>query len=193
MMIDRVILCQWSKVLLVKIVSVVYEFRFLSKERCREFVDKVFDELRNVELQDLPSLVYQLLLLASKGFCKREVIQGILVFFGCELGRKTSSIVRQVEGTVLLHVNFAVKQDPLLGQELIGILRSDVRVFNYFVVAVLLSVARIRRFNDSAMTILKSTLANAYKDCKFAGLILTTPYESCLICLNLMASYLLYL
>ncbi|KAL8105360.1 uncharacterized protein LOC141676526 [Apium graveolens] len=167
LIIDRVILSDWSKVVLVEIVSVVYEFRFLSKERCREFVDKVFDEMRNVELQDLPSLVYQLLVLASKGFCKRELIEGILVFFGCKLGGKGSSIIRQVEGTVLLHVNFAVKQDPSLGQELIGILRGDVRVFNYFVVAVLLSVARIRRFNDSAMAILKATLANAYKDCKF--------------------------
>ncbi|KAK1380281.1 Fanconi anemia group I protein [Heracleum sosnowskyi] len=166
--IDKVILSEWSKGVLVKIVSVVYEFRFLSKERCREFVDKVFDEMGNVELQDLPSLVYQLLVLASKGFCKRELIEGILVFFGCKLGEKVSSIIRQVEGTVLLHVNFAVKQDPSLGQELIGILKGDVRVFNYFVVAVLLSVARIRRFNDSAMAILKTTLANAYKDCKFA-------------------------
>ncbi|KAL1806687.1 hypothetical protein ACET3Z_029755 [Daucus carota] len=176
-MIDRVILSDWSKALLVKIVSVVYEFRFLNKERCREFVDKVFDEMGNVELQDLPSLAYQLLVLASKGFCKREVIEGILVFFGCKLEGKGSSIVRQVEGTVLLHVNFAVKQDPSLGHELIGILRCDVRVFNYFVVAVLLSVARIRRFNDSAMGILKATLANAYKDCKFAGVCKWLPAD----------------
>ncbi|KAF5944697.1 hypothetical protein HYC85_018774 [Camellia sinensis] len=102
-------------------VSIVREFSFLDKGRCGEFLDKVFGGMRDVELQDLPSLVYQLLVLASKGFSKRDVVEGIVMFFGSKMGSKASSIVRQVEGTVLLHVNFAVKQDPSLGQEVMGV------------------------------------------------------------------------
>lgn len=151
-----------------KMVLIIRECTFLDKGRCREFVDKVFDGMKNVELQDLPSLVYQLLVLASKGFSKREVIEGIVMFFGSKMGSKAGSIVRQVEGTVLLHLNFAVKQDPSLGQELMGIVRSDIRVLNYFVVAMLLSIARVRRFSESSMGILKTALVTAYKDYKFA-------------------------
>ncbi|KAK2990118.1 hypothetical protein RJ640_014787 [Escallonia rubra] len=168
--IDRVLDCSWSRVLLVKLVSSVRDFVFLDKGRCRRFVAKVFDEMTKVELQDLPSLVYQLLVLASKGFSKREVIEGIVMFFGAKMRVKTGSIVRQVEGTVLLHVNFAVKQDPSLGQEIVGLVRVDARAFNHFIVAVLLSIARVRRFSESAMGTLKTALITAYKDYKFAKL-----------------------
>ncbi|KAL0414757.1 UNVERIFIED_CONTAM: Fanconi anemia group I protein [Sesamum radiatum] len=80
---------------------------------------------------------------------------------------KGGSVMKQVEGTVLLHVNFAVKQDPSLGQEVLGLVRLDSRAFNHFTVAVLLSVARIRRFSETAIGVLKSALFNAYKDYKF--------------------------
>ncbi|KAI8012435.1 hypothetical protein LOK49_LG06G03291 [Camellia lanceoleosa] len=80
-------------------VSIVREFSFLDKGRCGEFLDKVFGGMRDVELQDLPSLVYQLLVLASKGFSKRDV-------------------------------------DPSLGQEVMGLVKSDLRAFNHFAIAV---------------------------------------------------------
>ncbi|KAL5541884.1 hypothetical protein UlMin_009594 [Ulmus minor] len=166
--IDRIFGCNWSKGLLVKMVSLVRDFPFLDKGMVSEFVDKVFVGMSRVDLQDLPSLVYQLLVLASKGFSKREVIEGIVMFFGSKMGTKASSIVRQVEGTVLLHVNFAVKQDPSLGQEVMGLVRSDHRAFNHFTVAILLSVARVRRFGESSIGILKTALLTAYRDYKFA-------------------------
>ncbi|KAF3456246.1 hypothetical protein FNV43_RR00896 [Rhamnella rubrinervis] len=166
--IDRILACNWSKGLLVKMVSLVRDIPFLDKVRGREFLEKVFAGMARVDLQDLPSLVYQLLVLASKGFSKREVIEGIVMFFGSKMGSKASSIVRQVEGTVLLHANFAVKQDPSLGQEVVGLVRSDLRAFNHFAVAILFSVSRVRRFGDSSLGILKTTLLTTYRDYKFA-------------------------
>ncbi|KAK9288581.1 hypothetical protein L1049_017040 [Liquidambar formosana] len=166
--IERILMTDWSKVLLVKMVSLLREFSFLNKGTCREFLEKVFDGMKGVDLQDLPSLVYQLLVLASKGFNKREVIEGIVMFFGSKIGSKATSIVQQVEGTVLLHVNFAVKQDPSLGQEVMGLVKSDFRAFNHFTVAVLLSIVRVRRFSESSMGILKTALLTAYRDYKFA-------------------------
>lgn len=166
--IDQILELGWSKGLVIKMVSIVRDFPVLDKLRAREFVDKVFDGMSSLDLQDLPSLVYQLLVLASKGFVKKEVIEGIVMFFGSKMGKKASSIVRQVEGTVLLHVNFAVKQDPSLGQEVMGLVRSDLRAFNHFTVAVLLSVSRVRRFGEASMGALKIALLTAYRDYKFA-------------------------
>ncbi|KAF8387882.1 hypothetical protein HHK36_026544 [Tetracentron sinense] len=166
--IERILMADWSKVLLVKIVSLLREFSFLDKIRAREFLEKVFVGMKGVDLQDLPSLVYQLLILASKGFSKRDVIEGIVGFFGSKMGSKVTSIVRQVEGTVLLHVNFAVKQDPSLGHEVLGLVRSDLSAFNHFTVMVMLSVARVRRFNENSMAVLKMALVTAHRDYKFA-------------------------
>lgn len=163
---DKILSCDWSKVLLLKLVESVRDLNFIGKGKRREFLERVFSGMRNVDLQDLPGLVYQLLILGSKGFGKKEVVEGIVMYFG---GVKSGgSIMRQVEGTVLLHVNFAVKQDPSLGQEVLGLVRSDYRVFNHFTVAILLSVARVKRLTDSSIAVLKTSLFAAYKDLKFA-------------------------
>ncbi|KAG2283945.1 hypothetical protein Bca52824_055165 [Brassica carinata] len=113
-----------------------------------------------IDLQDLPSLVYQLLVLASKGFAR-----------GTE--SRVASVLRQIEGTVLLHVNFAVKQDPSLGQEVVALVKSDLRAFNHFTVAVLFSVARVRKFGENSLGVLRTALLSAHndyrlsKDCKW--------------------------
>ncbi|OVA13446.1 Fanconi anemia group I protein [Macleaya cordata] len=165
---DRILVTEWSKVLLVKTVSLLRDFSFLDKVRAREFLDKVFVGMKEVDLQELPSLIYQLLVLASNDFSKREVIEGIVGFFGMKMGTKVTSIVRQVEGTVLLHFNFAVKQDPSLGQEVLGLVKLDLRAFNHFTVAVLLSIARVRRFNESSIGILRTAVVRSYREYKFA-------------------------
>lgn len=165
---DALIKCEWSKVSLIKMVQTVRDFSLcIDKVRKREFLEKIFAKMRDdVEIQDLPGLVYQLLVLATKGFDKREVIEGIMLYFGGM--NKGGSIIKQVEGTVLLHMDFAVKQDPSLGQEVLSLVRLDSRAFNHFTVAALLSIARIRRFGESAIGTLKTALLNAYKDYKFA-------------------------
>ncbi|GAB2211102.1 hypothetical protein Droror1_Dr00016393 [Drosera rotundifolia] len=165
--VDRIVNSSWSRALLVKFVSVMREFEFLDVGRKREFVEKVFGEMRGVDLQDVPALMYQLLVAASKGFCKRQVVERIVMFFGSSTETKVmSSAMRQVEGTVLLHVNFAVKQDPSLGQEVMGLLKNDVRVLSHFTLVVLLSIARIRRFSESCMRVLKTAVLSAYRDYK---------------------------
>ncbi|KAJ8528816.1 hypothetical protein K7X08_030460 [Anisodus acutangulus] len=163
---DKMLSWDWSKVLLLKLVDIIKDLNFIGKGKRKELLEKVFSGMRDLDLHDLPRLVYQLLVLGSKGFGKKEVIEGIVMYFG---GVKSGgSIMRQVEGTVLLHVNFAVKQDPCLGQEVLGLVRSDYRVFNHFTVAILLSVARVKRLTESSIGVLKTSLFSAYKDLKFA-------------------------
>nr|GMD31566.1 Fanconi anemia group I protein [Ipomoea batatas] len=166
--IDRMLNFNWSNAFLVKMVEILRDFSFLDRIKKENFLEKVFSGMEKVELQDLPGLVYQLLVLASKGFGKRKVIEGIVMYFGENLAGKGGSTVRQVEGTVLLHVNFAVKQDPSLGQEILGLVRSYCPAFNHFAVTVLLSVARIRRFTESTIGVLKTALFAAYRDSSFA-------------------------
>ncbi|XP_031091549.1 Fanconi anemia group I protein homolog isoform X2 [Ipomoea triloba] len=166
--IDRMLNFNWSNAFLVKMVEILRDFSFLDRIKKENFLEKVFSGMEKVELQDLPGLVYQLLVLASKGFGKRKVIEGIVMYFGENLAGKGGSTVRQVEGTVLLHVNFAVKQDPSLGLEILGLVRSYCPAFNHFAVTVLLSVARIRRFTESTIGVLKTALFAAYRDSSFA-------------------------
>ncbi|KAK4338871.1 hypothetical protein RND71_040333 [Anisodus tanguticus] len=137
---DKMLSWDWIKVLLLKLVEIVKDLNFIGKGKRKEFLEKVFSGMRDVDLHDLPRLVYQLLVLGSKGFGKKEVIEGIVMYFG---GVKSGgSIMRQVEGTVLLHVNFAVKQDPF---------------------------ARVKRLTESSIGVLKTSLFSAYKDLKFAS------------------------
>lgn len=149
-------------------------FQDADRETKWSFLGKVFRGLPDVDVSDWPSVVYQLLVVASKGFCKREVIEGIAEFFGSDEGvhkRGRLSLVREIEGTVLLHVNFAVKQDLTLGKEVMTILKEErpqFGGFNHFSVAVLLSVARIKRFSEACLGILKKAILTAYLDSKSA-------------------------
>ncbi|KAI3897969.1 hypothetical protein MKW92_037613, partial [Papaver armeniacum] len=78
-----------------------------------------------------------------------------------------SSIVRQVEGTVLLHFNFDVKQDPSLGQEILGLVKNDLRACNHFTVTVLLSICRVRKFKESAIGVLRKAVVRSCKEYKY--------------------------
>lgn len=123
--------------------------------------------MKGIDLQDLPSLAYQLLVVASKGPDRRSVVRGLLGFFGNPV-RGAGAVVRQVEGTVLMHLNFAVKQDPALGQEIVASVRLDLRSISHFVVAVLFSIARVRRFNESSIGALRLAVLGSRRDFRAA-------------------------
>ncbi|KAI0510346.1 hypothetical protein KFK09_010947 [Dendrobium nobile] len=167
---DKLLSVSWSKALLVKMCSLIRDCPAISRVRVSEFLRKIFDGMRDVDIQDLPWLVFQLLLLASKGISsvsRKQLIADLLKFFEKPM-KGSPSVVRQVEGTILMHVNFAVKQDPSLGSEVIAVVRSDFGTFNHFAAAVLLSVASIRRFNEISIAALKSVIIGSHLDCKIA-------------------------
>ncbi|XP_078445412.1 fanconi anemia group I-like protein isoform X2 [Wolffia australiana] len=167
---DRILESDWSRVSLVKIVSLLGEFPVAVRGKAMAIAEKALGSLDDVEVQDLPSVAYQLLLLAGKGFDKKRIVCGILSFFGSGRVKGAAGIVRQVEGTVLMHFNFAVKQDPALGKEVMGIVRREADVVNHFCVAVVLSIARVRRLNESSILLLRSLAVGCYgdyRDCKW--------------------------
>ncbi|ERN02161.1 Fanconi anemia group I protein isoform X1 [Amborella trichopoda] len=156
---------KWPRVLLIKMVLLLRDLP-LNQAQAEDYLKKVFVEMEEVDLQDLPSIVYHLLIMASKGL-KKPVVLGIIGFFG-KIERGPGIIYRQVQGTVLLHVNFSVKQDPSIGHELLGLVKSDIELVTHFSVAMLLSVARIRRFTETAISLLKSVVTRSHREHRLA-------------------------
>lgn len=70
-----------------------------------------------------------------------------------------------MEGTVMLHLTFAIKQDKDLGDELVKLIKnnksSQLELFN---IACLLSAARIHRLQDTIFDLFKSSIVSIYKD-----------------------------
>lgn len=145
-------------------------------------VEKMFPRL---DLQELPPLVYQLLLLSAKG-CKKILLEGIIKFFHQQdqlqkeeqMGTESMELeaasvpkdqLRHVEGTIILHIVFAIKLDHDLGRELIKYLKAGQQgdtslVLCSFSIALLLSVARIHRFEDQVFEFLKTSTIKSFKD-----------------------------
>eukprot|EP00061_Rhincodon_typus_P018015 g46995.t1 len=149
----------------------------LSIEELQFVMMKVLRMFPKLELQELPPLVYQLLLLSAKG-CKKTLLEGIVTFFhqqdqlqkeeqtGTESMELEAVTVPQdqlyhVEGTVILHIVFAIKLDHDLGRELIKYLKAGQqgdtgRVLCSFNIALMLSVARIHRFEEQGEMFLRA-------------------------------------
>ncbi|CAH2274239.1 Fanconi anemia group I isoform X1 [Pelobates cultripes] len=157
----------------------------LSTEELQFVVEKVLRMLSKLDLQEMPPLVYQLLLLSAKG-CKKNILEGIVTCFN-DLDQKQAEEqknaqcldleeatippdqLRHVEGTIILHIVFAIKLDQELGRELVKYLKAGQqgdtsKILCPFSAALLLSVSRIHRFEDQVFDFLKTTVLKSYKD-----------------------------
>jgi hypothetical protein len=64
--------------------------------------------------------------------------------------KQLTKFVNSAEGTAMLHISFAIKQDQDLGNELVKIMKnSKMNQLDIFSIATLLSVARIHRLQDT--------------------------------------------
>ncbi|XP_072889339.1 Fanconi anemia group I protein isoform X1 [Hemitrygon akajei] len=157
----------------------------VSTEELQFVMAKVLKMFPTLDLQELPPLVYQLLLLSAKG-CKKTLLEGIITFFhqqdqlqkeeqigteSMELEAATvpSDQLRHIEGTIILHIVFAIKLDHDLGRDLLKYLKAGQqgdtsRVLCSFSIALLLSVARIHRFEEQVFDFLKTVTVKSFKD-----------------------------
>ncbi|XP_058012407.1 Fanconi anemia group I protein isoform X4 [Ahaetulla prasina] len=159
---------RWSPQYVIHLTSMFRDVP-LSKEELQFVVEKILRMFSKLDLQEIPPLVYQLLLLSSKG-SKKNVLEGIVNFFNqmdkkqkdeqrdsesLELEEATVPLeqLRHVEGTIILHVVLAINLDHDLGKELIKYLKTEQqgdpgKALCPFSVTILLSMARIRRFKE---------------------------------------------
>jgi Fanconi anemia group I protein len=160
----------------------------LGKKLCLTCLS-TFREFQNVDLQELPPLAYHLLLLTSAG-CKDIVLRGLIEHFNAlekkfgpkeRSSRFVSSVylysfysqqhsqtnirqLRQIEGTIILHVEFAAKQDQALGKELLKIFSQDPDPWKPFNWGLLLCLSRISRFEAKVLAQLKKSVLSCFKN-----------------------------
>uniref|UniRef100_A0A2K5YNZ3 FA complementation group I n=1 Tax=Mandrillus leucophaeus TaxID=9568 RepID=A0A2K5YNZ3_MANLE len=156
----------------------------LTTEEVEFVVEKALSMFSKMNLQEIPPLVYQLLVLSSKG-SRKSVLEGIIAFFSAldkqhneersgdellDVVTVPSGELRHVEGTIILHIVFAIKLDYELGRELLKHLKvagqqgDSNNNLSPFSIALLLSVTRIQRFQDQVLDLLKTSVVKSFKD-----------------------------
>ncbi|XP_044521381.1 Fanconi anemia group I protein isoform X2 [Gracilinanus agilis] len=174
---------RWDQQFVIQLTSMFRDVP-LSIEELEFVVEKVLRMLSKLDLQEIPPLVYQLLLLSSKG-SRTKVLEGIIAFFSqldkshkeeqsgddlLDLVTVPSGELRHVEGTIILHIVFAIKLDRELGRELMKHLKAGQqqgdanKTICPFSIALLLSVARIQRFEEQVFDLLKTSILKSFKD-----------------------------
>ncbi|KAL5471599.1 hypothetical protein EMCRGX_G029727 [Ephydatia muelleri] len=158
----------------------------LSPEELKFVVKKLFRETVSLPISEVPALIYQLLVLSTKGH-KKLILAAIRELFvrldnkmstAMETNHREVSVTRvsrsdllQAEGTVILHVTFALKQDQELAKEFITSLKTpDSRAsLSPFNVALALSIARLHRFESIVFDFLRTAILKSLKDIERRG------------------------
>ncbi|RXN22550.1 Fanconi anemia group I isoform X1 [Labeo rohita] len=153
----------------------------LSAEELQFLIEKILRMFLKLDLQEIPPLVYQLLLLSAKG-CKKLVLEGIISYFkkqdqlqkdeqrngeskDVEVQTIPQDQLRHVEGTVILHIVFAIRLDHELGREFFKNLKmAQSDPLCPFSIALLLSIARIQRYEEQVFEFLKGAITKNFKD-----------------------------
>uniref|UniRef100_F6VGH7 FA complementation group I n=1 Tax=Macaca mulatta TaxID=9544 RepID=F6VGH7_MACMU len=178
------ILCsgRWDQQYVIQLTSMFKDVP-LTAEEVEFVVEKALSMFSKMNLQEIPPLVYQLLVLSSKG-SRKSVLEGIIAFFSAldkqhneeQTGDELLDVVtvpsgelRHVEGTIILHIVFAIKLDYELGRELLKHLKAGQQGdsnnnLSPFSIALLLSVTRIQRFQDQVLDLLKTSVVKSFKD-----------------------------
>ena len=156
----------------------------LSEEQIERALAHIKSQTKGLDLQELPPLVYQLLLFCTQG-CRAKILQYLLGMFNaldsaCATGKTDEMPAKgaegsaedelvHVEGTVIMHFTSAIRQDLALGLEFIRIVKAKVAGLTTFEVALLLSVSRQQRFSAKATDILRKAAElqaqQAYRRC----------------------------
>ncbi|KAG1308712.1 hypothetical protein G6F64_005845 [Rhizopus arrhizus] len=157
---DGLINANWNIQSVVGICSAINEME-LSDKQLEQCIKHMTKKLYDVDMDGVPPFIYQLLLISRKGH-KKKILSGILEYFS-QVANGNDDI--SAEGTAMLHISFAIKQDQDLGNELVKIMKnSKMNQLDIFSIATLLSVARIHRLQDTVLDLLKSSIISAFKD-----------------------------
>ncbi|CAO3626334.1 unnamed protein product [Cunninghamella echinulata] len=169
-LISKICSAKWHSQSTVGLVSSINEME-LTNIQLNTVVNRVVEQLKELDIEEVPPFMYQLLLLSRKGN-KRDIIKGICDYFDwIQQEEKTNDKFRdeigkgRMEGTVMLHISFAIKQDQELGVELLKYMKNE-KLFltEKFRMACLLSVARIHRLEEPIFDLFKTAIISIYKD-----------------------------
>ncbi|CAO3609229.1 unnamed protein product [Cunninghamella blakesleeana] len=168
--INHICKATWHPQSTVGLISSINEME-LTNAQLNAVSSKILILLKELDIEEVPPFVYQLLLLSRKGN-KRDIIKGICNYFDwLQQEEKNNDKFRdeigknRMEGTVMLHISFSIKQDQDLGTELLKYMKNE-KLFltENFHMACLLSVARIHRLEEPIFDLFKTTITTVYKD-----------------------------
>ncbi|KAL4443971.1 hypothetical protein ABPG75_011708 [Micractinium tetrahymenae] len=165
--INRVCQYSWPLGSIGKVLAVLRDFP-LSQEGLARVVAQAGQRARLADVQDLPAIVHQLLMLSTRG-CREAVLTEIMrLFVHKEAAVEEANQRRQlleVQGLALLHMDMAVKHDAELGMAWLRQLRGDAPPrLSAFGLAISFMLAGIQRFEQPVTDALKSLVLGAYKD-----------------------------
>ncbi|KAJ3003085.1 UNVERIFIED_CONTAM: hypothetical protein HDU68_005885, partial [Siphonaria sp. JEL0065] len=142
-------------------------------------VTKLVKCMQEAQLAHLPNIV-RFLLVQAKAGQRKKILEEILDHMNIldlqlgnssdrdwQLGKleKQKTDVIRMEGTLILQICFAVRQNQDLGAELLTLLkagkRSNISPFSF---SLLLAMSQIHRFETTALDALKSIATSSYKD-----------------------------
>ena len=148
----------WAASSLVPLATMLRDINLPATPR-RQLVEKMSRRLAEVEPTQMPALVYQLLLLADA-----EGKPSVLRALNAHFERVEGDQWLLVQGTVLLHVQFAVKQDQALGGTILKQVKTGQLPLGRFSFAMLLSLARVgERFHEPVLSQLASAFREAFE------------------------------
>jgi FANCI solenoid 1/FANCI solenoid 2/FANCI helical domain 2/FANCI solenoid 4/FANCI helical domain 1 len=137
------------------------------------------------DIEQLPALTFELLLLAGRPACREQIISGLILTFD-SLGEQAEAAdaqdqaggfairhnapptaeLRKIESKVLVQVSFAMRQDHELAGAVLRSFRKEVsppsaaKVFTPFRAALLLTLARVQRFSAPALDACKELVVD---------------------------------
>eukprot|EP00177_Eucheuma_denticulatum_P006860 GFKZ01012484.1.p1 GENE.GFKZ01012484.1~~GFKZ01012484.1.p1 ORF type:complete len:1447 (-),score=208.20 GFKZ01012484.1:97-4437(-) len=167
----------------------------LSDAASRNVIRSLTRRMKTVNLFELPAFIYQVLLFASARGTAAEksyiLLQITRVF--AEMEKKTRKMaefsqslleededaimsaemttvkdLRQVQGTALLHIEYAVKQDPSLSTEIVKLTKSGVETPGHFLTTfgtgIILSLAKTTASQSDVLSLLRDSIARFGKE-----------------------------
>jgi FANCI solenoid 1/FANCI solenoid 2/FANCI helical domain 2/FANCI solenoid 4/FANCI helical domain 1 len=149
----------------------------LTDAQVRLAARSTLQHLRSLDdIEQLPALTFELLLLAGRPACREQIISGLILTFD-SLGEQADAAdaqdqaggfairhsapptaeLRKIESKVLVQVSFAMRQDHELAAAVLRSFKKEVsppsaaKVFTPFRAALLLTLVRVQRFSAPAL------------------------------------------
>ena len=154
----------WSSPFVVNLLSVLKDV-LLADEEQKEILEKAINMMPSLDFSVLPAFVYQILLFSYKN--KGEIVIQIAKFFTnqeSKIEAHEQDVLRQVQGTVLIHMDVALKQDSALATSFLKTLQKEPWTPSCFMLAFLLALSRSQRHQDQVMKMLMHTITSGIQE-----------------------------
>ncbi|CAN7990521.1 unnamed protein product, partial [Ixodes hexagonus] len=171
--------CPWEPKWATPLARILSEMPLDSSEL--EFaVPKMMRVLPDLELAEVPPLIYQLLLFANQE-CIEVILETVIQFFAQRErdleGNGTSASgakenLEQTEATVTLHVVFAARQNLIITRTIIKMLKARQMqasfIFSQFTLTLALALTKMHPFAEQMLDVLKAAVSsNAQRHTKY--------------------------